>query len=146
MTARYRINSPPVIHQTLDGEVIVVNLDTGTYYSLVGTGAAIWDAVERGASVAEAVEETLERYDAPRPVVEPAVTRFVERLLEEALLVAANGDGPAAAAPAEPNGAAQGSFAEPRLDKYTDMQELLLLDPIHEVDERGWPNSLGERQ
>ena len=51
MTARYRINSPPVIHQTLDGEVIVVNLDTGTYYSLVGTGAAIWDAVERGASV-----------------------------------------------------------------------------------------------
>ena len=26
------------------------------------------------------------------------------------------------------------------LGKYTDMQELLLLDPVHEVDEAGWPN------
>jgi hypothetical protein len=26
------------------------------------------------------------------------------------------------------------------LQKFTDMQELLLLDPIHEVDERGWPH------
>ncbi len=94
----------------------------------------------------EAVEETLERYDAPRPVVEPAVTRFVERLLEEALLVAANGDGPAAAAPARAERRRARLVREPRLDKYTDMQELLLLDPIHEVDERGWPNSLGERQ
>ena len=77
--------------------------------------------------------------------MEPAVTRFVERLLEEALLVAANGDGrplrlrPSRTAPPR-------LVREPRLDKYTDMQELLLLDPIHEVDERGWPNSLGERQ
>jgi hypothetical protein len=30
----------------------------------------------------------------------------------------------------------------PVLNKYTDMQDLLLLDPIHEVDERGWPNSV----
>jgi hypothetical protein len=25
------------------------------------------------------------------------------------------------------------------LQKYTDMADLLLLDPIHEVDEQGWP-------
>jgi hypothetical protein len=30
-------------------------------------------------------------------------------------------------------------FVAPVLDKYTDMQELLLLDPIHEVDASGWP-------
>jgi len=31
-------------------------------------------------------------------------------------------------------------FSAPRLDKYTDMQQLLLIDPIHEVsDEQGWP-------
>jgi hypothetical protein len=147
-TTRFRVNSPPVIHQTLDGEVIVVNLDTGTYYSLVGTGAAIWGAVERGATVAEAVEEAVGRYEAPRPVVEPAVARFVDELVREELVVAANGDAPAYAAPPTTNGAtpasASGTFDEPRLDKYTDMQELLLLDPIHEVDERGWPNSLGE--
>ena len=26
------------------------------------------------------------------------------------------------------------------------MQELLLLDPIHEVDEQGWPNTLEDGQ
>ena len=31
------------------------------------------------------------------------------------------------------------SFEAPILHKYTDMQDLLLLDPIHEVDEAGWP-------
>ena len=32
------------------------------------------------------------------------------------------------------------SFEAPILHKYTDMQDLLLLDPIHEVDEAGWPS------
>jgi hypothetical protein len=27
----------------------------------------------------------------------------------------------------------------PLLRKYTDMRDLLLLDPIHDVDEQGWP-------
>jgi hypothetical protein len=31
------------------------------------------------------------------------------------------------------------------LHKYTDMEELLLLDPIHDVDETGWPNKSPER-
>ncbi len=31
-------------------------------------------------------------------------------------------------------------YEEPKLGKHTDMQELLLLDPVHEVGETGWPN------
>jgi hypothetical protein len=30
------------------------------------------------------------------------------------------------------------------LERYTDMQELLLLDPIHDVDQTGWPRRKGE--
>lgn len=30
-------------------------------------------------------------------------------------------------------------FEEPIFHKYTDMEDLLLLDPIHDVDETGWP-------
>jgi hypothetical protein len=32
-------------------------------------------------------------------------------------------------------------FNAPVLNKYTDMQDLLLLDPIHEVDATGWPST-----
>jgi hypothetical protein len=35
----------------------------------------------------------------------------------------------------EPSG-----FEPPVLEKFTDMQDLILLDPVHEVDERGWPH------
>ena len=36
--------------------------------------------------------------------------------------------------------ASKPDFQEPALQKYTDMEDLLLLDPIHEVDDTGWPN------
>ena len=32
-------------------------------------------------------------------------------------------------------------FSPPVVEKYTDMQDLVLLDPVHEVDERGWPHA-----
>ena len=33
-------------------------------------------------------------------------------------------------------------LAAPVLNKYSDMQDLLLLDPIHDVDEEaGWPTN-----
>jgi hypothetical protein len=36
----------------------------------------------------------------------------------------------------------ESKFEKPGLQKYSDMQDLLLLDPIHEVDEMGWPHAL----
>lgn len=119
-----------------------MNLDTGVYYSLVGVGADIWSSLERGGSVSETVERALGRYDAPRPVVEHAVSRFVDELAREELIVAAGSDEAGRVQPVTAengNRAASEAFAEPVLNKYTDMQELLLLDPIHEVDEEGWP-------
>jgi len=31
------------------------------------------------------------------------------------------------------------AYAPPVLETFSDMQDLLLLDPIHEVDDAGWP-------
>jgi hypothetical protein len=140
---RYRVNMPPVIHQTLDGEVIAVNLDTGVYYSLSGVAADVWAAVEAGAGAAEAIDAVSIRYDAPRPVVERELTRFLDELREEALIVPDSGAAPLPL-PAAADGQATVPFAEPVLHKYTDMQELLLLDPIHDVDEAGWPPPGGD--
>jgi hypothetical protein len=32
-------------------------------------------------------------------------------------------------------------FVAPRLERYTDMQEIILLDPVHKVDSQGWPHA-----
>ena len=41
----------------------------------------------------------------------------------------------------EPTGKA---FAGLRLQRYTDLEVMLLADPIHEVDETGWPMPIAE--
>jgi hypothetical protein len=134
----FRVNTPPVIHQTLDGEVIVVNLDTGTYYSITGSGTQIWTALLDGVSSDAVAAAARQRY-AATPDAEEAVRAFVELLVDEQLLAPA-----AATAASEPSEVLAGSadFAPPRLERYTDMQELLMLDPIHDVDEQGWPNRI----
>jgi hypothetical protein len=35
---------------------------------------------------------------------------------------------------------AKHTFAEPVIEEFDDMQGLLLLDPIHDVSEEGWPH------
>ena len=35
--------------------------------------------------------------------------------------------------------AAKKPYTAPAVQKYDDLEDLLLLDPIHEVDEAGWP-------
>jgi hypothetical protein len=32
-------------------------------------------------------------------------------------------------------------FQAPALEKHSDMQDLILLDPVHEVGPRGWPHA-----
>lgn len=62
--SRFRIKSPQVIHEMIDGEVVIVNLETGDYYSLADTGERIWAAVERAASVDDIVAEIRESCEA----------------------------------------------------------------------------------
>jgi hypothetical protein len=133
----YRVNSPYVVHETIDGEVIIVNLDSGSYYSLDQAGADLWESLAQGASLGHAVELLEHRYTAQPGAIANAVQALVAELLAENLLrlgEPAPADGPAPA----PNGEAR-PFVAPVLHKHTDMQDLLLLDPIHEVDEAGWP-------
>jgi hypothetical protein len=39
-----------------------------------------------------------------------------------------------------------GAFQPPTLESYNDMQDLLLLDPIHDVDDMGWPQKAPDAQ
>ncbi len=143
---RFRIKKPRVIHQTLDGEVVIINLETGNYYSLRGTGAEIWSAIERHADL-EGILAALGRKNADAGDG-PAgmVARFVEELQREGLIetsgqVAPESPESLTPAPDAPSGHLEAAFEPPVLEKFDDMQDLILLDPVHEIDEeRGWPH------
>jgi hypothetical protein len=137
-SARFRINAPRVIHEPFEHEVIVVNLDTGRYYCLQRTGVDLWDGLIAGASVQELVDGLSALYGEALSVVTPAVESAIDELAREELIV----DVPSLDAPDtpwQPRTGARSAFERPALQTYTDMQDLLLLDPIHEVDDAGWP-------
>jgi hypothetical protein len=144
-SSTFRISRPKVIDESFDGEVVVINFDTGSYYSLGGTAADIWSFIRGGAAAGQIVEALARRYDASRADIEAAVDRLIAELEQENLIVASTEPGPASdPTPADSSSSApRPTFPAPQLEKFTDMQELILLDPIHEVDDTGWPNSKG---
>ena len=142
---RFKINSPTVVHETFDDEVVLIHFDTGSYYSLDGVGTHIWGLIGSGASLRDIVESTAQQYEGTRALIEDAVDRFIVELQEEDLIAPHKAKDPTSSEgleeALEPGSGNEGRrFAAPVISRYTDMQDLLLLDPIHEVDDPGWPS------
>ena len=146
MPQQYKVNSPKVIHEEIQGEVVIINLDTGAYFSIVESGAAIWKQVIRGIALPALTEKMSLKYLGGAEEIRSGIEGFVKELTGEGLIV-----------PAEPKASPKKSkksdssskretskatelpqFKAPVLEKFTDMEEMLLLDPIHDVDESGW--------
>jgi len=135
------VNSPHVISETVGGETIVVNLASGHYFSLQGTAVEVWNGLERGDAAENIVLELEHRYEAADGEIEAAVKKLVEDFAGAELIVedadGAGGDG----APRSQDVGERVPFVAPSFATFTDMQDIILLDPVHEVDTRGWPHA-----
>jgi Coenzyme PQQ synthesis protein D (PqqD) len=146
MAGSFRVNSPNVIHETIEGEVVLIDLKTGTYYSLRDAGAAIWQAIEAGADEDEALAALTVRYEGSEEEMRESLRRLLGELEHEGLIRAEE----ESTARPEPlpaaNGGSRVPFHPPALEKHTDMQDLILIDPVHEVGARGWPHAAEARE
>jgi hypothetical protein len=140
---RFRVNAPNVVHETIDGEVVIVHLKKGDYYSLVKVGANIWENLTKGLARGEIIAEMFKNYDGNQEVIEEAVNDFIGKLEDEEIILVdeSNGFKTSSVVTETDNNVEKLSFEVPTLDKYTDMEELLALDPIHDVEEAGWPKA-----
>jgi len=148
-SVNFKINSPKVIHETIDGETVIVNLDSGNYYSLNAVGADIWDAIGKGIPLDYIVGDISCRYYGEQEEINRTISQFIDELIQETLISPRDGENTGTEHSNEPFVKTEVSdghppFIAPILQKYSDMQELLLLDPIHEVDDAGWPNVKAE--
>jgi len=132
------------VHERFGEETVILNLESGCYYSVQATGNAIWELVCGGTSDAGIQRQVRQSYAGSSEAIVDATTAFLDQIVAEGLVdvteTAEAGDqaapGPVESAP---------DFVPPLLQKYTDMEEMLLLDPIHEVDEHGWPSASHQR-
>ncbi|BAQ65151.1 PqqD family protein [Geminocystis sp. NIES-3709] len=146
MDNSFQINTKKIAEETIDGEVMIINLDEGYYYSLLDTGADIWNGIKNGLSYQEIISDLSKRYFCSQKEIEISVENLIAQLVEEDIILSL----PKVRSQSKTNYSlsAEGNeniekleFKIPQLQKYTDMQDLLTLDPIHDVDETGWPNS-----
>lgn len=142
----FKINSPKVVQEIIDGEAVIVNLETGFYYSLLETGAEIWSKIEQGIPEELIVKYMLNNYQGDSETITQSVKYLITQLQEEELIKLTEKIDHVSE---EENSSKNGEklpFKVPVMNKYTDMEDILALDPIHDVDEMGWPNAKSEEK
>jgi len=85
LDAAFRIPDE-VIFRELDGEAVVLNLDTGVYFGLDAVGTRIWRLIEERKPLRLVLETLNDEYEASPDRLQSDLLAFVERLNGKGLL------------------------------------------------------------
>ena len=139
---RYRIRTPEVVYETIEGETVIVNLENGLYYSLSNQiSADTWTLIEAGMDFPTICSSLSSHYNQDGQLITDLLCDFFILLQQEGLVEADQRPlSTSIQIPILPTAPKDQPLESPRIERFSDMQDLLLLDPIHDVDEAGWPN------
>lgn len=70
----------------MNGEKVMMSVDTGKYYNLGRIGGRIWELVASPITVSRLVDTLTSEYDIGRAACEEQVTAFLQSLSKEALI------------------------------------------------------------
>ncbi len=79
--------SPDVVFRDLDGEAVILDLATGTYFGLNEVGTRVWQLLDEGRDLSQVVETVALEYDADRATIARDVARLIEDLQARRLVV-----------------------------------------------------------
>lgn len=129
--AQLEAAAPDVVAEDFGGEMVVLNLTNGKYFSLPGLTASLWRDLADGCPV----ETLAAAAKAAGPAVVESVESLAAGLVGEGLLRPRT-----APVAASPRTSFDGVAAVPAMESYDDMADLILADPVHDVEEAaGWP-------
>ena len=141
MDRLYGIEDAAVVSDIIEGEAVMLHRVSGDYFSTDGVGCLIWQWIGEGHSHRQIVRRLQAGAAASPTEVEAAVDAFIADLVTHSLVreIGESAGSPAEVA-GEPPAAPQADFRPPVLNVYSDIRNLLLLDPLHDTDEKtGWP-------
>ncbi|WP_441237274.1 PqqD family protein [Bradyrhizobium sp. 930_D9_N1_4] len=126
---------PLLISQQFDSEVVLANYQNGVYYNLDGGAAQIWLGLKANRTVEEIGSALAAATAGDVPSITQQVQAFVGRMLAEGLI--ADGTPDARAETWTP--VLAGAFTAPEFQRFDNLRELLLMDPVHDAGDEGWP-------
>ena len=132
----YQLNEEKMFFDIADGQAVVINFVSGMYYGTTALGSVILERLLKGcvpeeiAGAVKALPGCPEDFDAQ-------LGTFITKLKDKEILL----DGET-----HPGGSDEiGEMAladgfDLTLDEFSEVQDLILADPVHDVDvEQGWP-------
>ena len=136
MSTVYEINTPHVISESLGNETVIINLETGTYHNLNSNAAQIWQNLQQPIATETLFKGIIVENKDFAQTISQALSDFLAQLLAQGLIRVSIHEPTARLCP--PIVLDDGTLV---CESFTDMQDLLGLDPIHEADpSTGWPH------
>ena len=132
----YHINDERVFADYADDQYIILNFVNGEYYSLDKISSAVLRALLEGCDDRDIAKALTEHFREEG--IEEKVSSFREQLLSMGMIVKDKDSSKDASSFFEQ--VTEDKLTDLNVEVFTDVADLLLMDPIHEVDENmGWP-------
>lgn len=80
------VQSPEMLMGEVDGDTIMLSMETSKYYGFEAVGGRIWEILTQPQPVRRVCDALAREYDVERPTCEAEVVAFVQRLLDESLV------------------------------------------------------------
>lgn len=147
----YQINRSNVVYEIFDNEVVIINLDNGNYYSYDGVGVEIWNHLTSEITL-DGISQSLTNIYSSIQLddLKTIINKSVADLEKENLLISSeiknNQEIKGSVETPKNNRVINTDIIIPTLQRFTDMQDFLLVDPIHEIDYEKWPEKGNEKK
>ena len=80
------VRNPSLTTAELDGEVVMLSLETNRYYGLNSVGTRIWEILAQPMTLAQVCDILMNEYDVTREQCETEVLAVAEKMFQEKLV------------------------------------------------------------
>ncbi len=131
----YKLNESKMFADVTNNVAIIINSETGIYYAINNCGSVVFQAILDGCSKQSIVENLRKITNCPADI-EQKLNSFIDELLKREIIIEGE---QSSKIPAFDETVITKDNFEMKVSEYADAQEMLLADPIHDVDEEeGW--------
>lgn len=135
----FRFNHDTFAFECFEDEIVVLNVIDGVYYAFRGAAVVAWPYIIAQHPEPVIASTLATKYGISMDTMTIDLAEFMERLVSEKIL------SPAAENSSEIDCSQSASLTEYpgfTFERHADMEDLLTLDPIHNVDpQKGWPHT-----
>lgn len=78
--------NPGLVTAEMDGDIVMMNVESGTYYGLTGVGPEIWAALENPRSADDLIDHLLPRYEVSAEMLRQDINAFLTDMQKNGLV------------------------------------------------------------